>query len=71
MLQIATEVLRNPDDKTDVSLIFGNVSDKDILLKKEIDDMARKHPNFHVRSFSSGLLPSSLFVRKSMALSID
>lgn len=47
-LQIATEVLRNPDDRTDVSLILGNVSDKDILLKKEIDDMARKHPNFHV-----------------------
>ena len=43
-------MLRNPDDHTDVSLIFGNVSDKDILLKKEIDDMARKHSNFHVRS---------------------
>lgn len=25
MLQVASEVLRNPDDETEVSLIFGNV----------------------------------------------
>ena len=49
MLQVASEIVRNPDDKTQVSLIFGNVSDQDILLKKEIDDMASKHPNFKAR----------------------
>ena len=26
MLQVASEVLRNPYDKTEVSLVFGNVS---------------------------------------------
>ncbi|BDA51006.1 NADH-cytochrome b5 reductase 2 [Coccomyxa sp. Obi] len=41
MLQVASEVLRNPEDKTEVSLVFGNVTEDDILLKKEIDGMAR------------------------------
>ncbi|EIE21212.1 cytochrome-b5 reductase like protein [Coccomyxa subellipsoidea C-169] len=48
MLQVASEVLRNPDDKTEVSLVFGNVSEDDILLRKEIDEMAKKHSNFKV-----------------------
>lgn len=49
MLQIVQEVLRNPEDKTEVSLIFANVSDKDILLKQTFDDMAAKHKNFKAR----------------------
>ncbi|CAL5228522.1 g11674 [Coccomyxa viridis] len=48
MLQIAQEVVRNPEDKTEVTLVFANKSEDDILLKKELDDMARKHKNFHV-----------------------
>jgi ferredoxin-NADP reductase len=48
MLQVANEVLRNPDDKTEVSLIFGNVSEDDILLRKEIDKLAKQHKNFKV-----------------------
>ncbi|KAK9840785.1 hypothetical protein WJX81_004485 [Elliptochloris bilobata] len=48
MLQIASEILRNPDDKTEVSLIFGNQTEDDIILKKELDDMASKHKNFKV-----------------------
>ena len=31
-----------------VSLIFGNQSEDDILLKTELDDMARQHKNFKV-----------------------
>jgi cytochrome-b5 reductase len=48
MLQVASEILRNPDDKTQVSLIFGNQTEDDIFLKKDIDDMAAKHKNFKV-----------------------
>ena len=48
MLQIAQEVVRNPEDKTEVTLVFANKSEDDILLKKELDDMARKHRNFKV-----------------------
>ena len=31
-----------------VSLIFGNQSEDDIILKKELDNMARQHKNFKV-----------------------
>ncbi|KAK9804386.1 hypothetical protein WJX72_010552 [[Myrmecia] bisecta] len=48
MLQVASEILRNPADKTDVSLIFCNQSEQDIILRKEIDDMAKQHKNFRV-----------------------
>ena len=33
MLQVAGHILRNPDDKTKVSLIFCNQTEDDILLK--------------------------------------
>jgi cytochrome-b5 reductase len=48
MLQVADEVLRNPDDKTQVSFIFANQSEDDIILKDKLDDMAAKHDNFRV-----------------------
>ena len=44
MLQVGDEVLANPADTTKVSLVFGNVSEADILLKKEIDARAKAHP---------------------------
>lgn len=44
MYQITKEILRNPKDTTKVSIIFGNVSANDILLQKELDDLARTHP---------------------------
>ncbi len=37
------EILRNPADKTSVSLIFANLSPEDIICKQHIDDLARKH----------------------------
>lgn len=52
MLQIAQEVVRNPEDKTEVTLVFANKSEDDILLKKELDDMVRKHKNFHVSTYA-------------------
>jgi cytochrome-b5 reductase len=44
MLQVIEEVLRNPEDKTTLSLVFGNVTQEDILLKSRIDALAAKHP---------------------------
>ena len=38
--QIAQRVLANPDDQTNVSLIFANVTEDDILLKEKIDEYA-------------------------------
>ncbi len=49
MLQVVQEVLRHPEDETKVSLIFANVSDKDILLKQTLDGLAANHKNFKAR----------------------
>jgi len=45
MLQVAEAILRNPEDKTKVSLIFGNVTEQDIILKKELDEYAKQYPD--------------------------
>lgn len=48
MLQVAREILDNPADKTEVSLIFANVTEDDIILRDEIDAMSHLYPNFNV-----------------------
>lgn len=48
MYQVINEILKNPKDKTEISLLFANVSEDDILLKNELDLLARKHDNFKV-----------------------
>jgi len=40
MLQIIKQVLKDPDDKTEVTLIFGNQTPADILLREELDQLA-------------------------------
>ncbi|KAJ8469143.1 hypothetical protein ONZ45_g16991 [Pleurotus djamor] len=40
MLQIIRAALKNPLDKTKLSLIYANVNSEDILLKKELDELA-------------------------------
>jgi len=49
MLQIVDEIVSNSRDKTQVSMIFGNVSIDDILLKKELEAIRQKHENIHIR----------------------
>jgi len=48
MLQVAREVLKNSHDKTNVSFIFANISEADILQRKELDELQAKHNNFKV-----------------------
>ncbi|XP_020685101.1 NADH-cytochrome b5 reductase-like protein isoform X1 [Dendrobium catenatum] len=48
MVQVIKAILKNPDDKTQVSLIYANVSPDDILLKAELDRLAASYPNFKV-----------------------
>ncbi|EIN13550.1 ferredoxin reductase-like C-terminal NADP-linked domain-containing protein [Punctularia strigosozonata HHB-11173 SS5] len=43
MLQIIRAALKNPLDRTKLSLIYANVNHDDILLKKELDELAAKH----------------------------
>jgi len=44
MLQIIRAALKNPHDRTKLSLIYANVNYEDILLKKELDELADKYP---------------------------
>jgi len=48
MLQVIRAIVKNPDDKTQVNLIFANVNDNDILLREELDGLAAKHSNFKI-----------------------
>ncbi|KAI9269838.1 hypothetical protein BY458DRAFT_510571 [Sporodiniella umbellata] len=48
MLQIIHAIVKNPADKTQVNLIFGNVSEEDILLREELDELSKKHENINV-----------------------
>lgn len=43
MLQIIRAALKNPQDKTKISLIYANVNPEDILLKAELDELAAAH----------------------------
>lgn len=44
MLQIIRAALKNPLDRTKLSLIYANVTVDDILLKAELDELVEKHP---------------------------
>ncbi|KAJ9685177.1 hypothetical protein PVL29_017274 [Vitis rotundifolia] len=45
MFQLTRAILENSKDKTNVHLIYANISHDDILLKDELDGFARKFPN--------------------------
>lgn len=47
MYQIMKAIARNPEDKTVVNLIYANVNEDDILLRKEIDELSQL-PNINV-----------------------
>ncbi|ETN45342.1 uncharacterized protein HMPREF1541_09173 [Cyphellophora europaea CBS 101466] len=44
MYQLIHTIFKNPNDKTKVSLIFGNVTEDDILLKEEFQKLERDFP---------------------------
>ncbi|KAI8049528.1 hypothetical protein BDF22DRAFT_699139 [Syncephalis plumigaleata] len=48
MLQVIRAILKNPADTTRVNLIFANISEEDILLRKELDELASNHEQFSV-----------------------
>jgi cytochrome-b5 reductase len=50
MLQIIKAIIRGREagDKTQVDLIFANVNQEDILLKEDLDALAKKDPGFRV-----------------------
>ncbi|KAI1827193.1 oxidoreductase NAD-binding domain-containing protein [Xylaria intraflava] len=44
MYQLIRSIFSNPEDKTKVTLVFGNVTEDDILLKKELADIENTYP---------------------------
>ncbi|OHE93848.1 oxidoreductase NAD-binding domain-containing protein [Colletotrichum orchidophilum] len=44
LYQLAQGILRNPDDKTAITLVFGVNSDQDVLLKEEFEQFERDFP---------------------------
>lgn len=48
MLQIIDAIVKNPNDTTDMFLLFANKTADDILLKEDLDELAEKYPNFIV-----------------------
>ncbi|KAL2232871.1 NADH--cytochrome b5 reductase 1 [Sesamum indicum] len=44
MFQVARAILENPSDQTKVHLIYANVTYDDILLKEELDSLAKNYP---------------------------
>ncbi|KZL73019.1 NADH-cytochrome B5 (oxidoreductase NAD-binding domain-containing protein) [Colletotrichum tofieldiae] len=60
--QLAQGILRNPEDKTAVTLIFGVNSDQDVLLKKELEQFEKEFPGrFKAVYTVSNPLPNSPF----------
>ncbi|EXJ95734.1 cytochrome-b5 reductase [Capronia coronata CBS 617.96] len=44
MYQLIRTIFKNPEDKTKVSLIYGNVTEADILLKEELEKIENEFP---------------------------
>ncbi len=52
LYQLVQEITKNPADKTKVTLIYGNLSPNDIILKKQLDVLTSKFPDqFKVHYF--------------------
>lgn len=45
MYQILTAILSNPEDKTKIHLLYANVTEKDILLRAELEKLVEEHPD--------------------------
>ena len=43
--QLAQGILRNPEDKTAITLVFGVNSDQDVLLRKEFEQFSKEFPD--------------------------
>jgi len=44
MLQIMAAILKDPTDKTEISLLYANQTESDILVRDMLEDLAKKHP---------------------------
>lgn len=45
LYQLVHHLSENPNEKTKINLFYGNKTPQDILLKTELDDLQKKHPD--------------------------
>lgn len=45
MYQVAAALLKDPRDRTVLSLVYGSLTQEDILLRQELDALAEAHPD--------------------------
>lgn len=64
MYQLCRAIFKNPDDKTKVTLIFGNVTEEDILLKKELEHLENQYPQ-RFRAFYTLDKPSETWAQST------
>jgi NAD(P)H-flavin reductase len=57
MYQVIRAILDDPDDPTEVALVFANKSPRDIMLRPQLDRWARDRPNFKVWYVVSNIAP--------------
>lgn len=50
--QLTRAILKNPEDKTKISLIYANNTEEDILLRKEFEDLERQYPGRFQKVFT-------------------
>lgn len=45
MYQLIKHILRDPDDCTQISLVYANKTQQEILLRRELDILVSQHPD--------------------------
>lgn len=48
MLQIIKAILKDSEDNSEVSLLFANQTEDDILVRSELEWLAKQHNNFNL-----------------------
>lgn len=48
MFQVIRAIVSNPEDKTEINLLYSNRNEEDIMLRKELDGWQSQHANFKV-----------------------
>lgn len=44
MLQVIAAIMKDPSDNTEVSLLYANQTEDDILVRDMLEDLQKKHP---------------------------
>jgi len=77
LYQVLTYALRDPTNTTKFTLLFGNVTEKDILLKEELGSLKKKYPNhfdvvyFVDKSDGSGVATGGLITKDVISKHFD